>query len=33
MYDEVDILLDMAEDSPSYLFREIYVRLTELIYS
>ena len=31
--DELDILLDMADYSPSYMFREIYVRLSELIYA
>ena len=31
--EELDILVDMAEYSPFYIFREIYMRLTELIYS
>lgn len=31
--DEVDILVEMADTSPFYLFRDIYIRLTELIYS
>lgn len=32
-YDEVDRLVDMADTSPFYLLRDIYIRLTELIYS
>ena len=31
--EELDRLLDLADTSPFYLFREIYMRLTELINS
>lgn len=31
--DELDRLLDMVDYSPFYLFRDIYMRMTELINS
>lgn len=31
--DELDRLLDMADYSPFYMFRDIYIRMTELINS